>query len=453
VLFSITRLHILFNELDSAEIDRLNVVVGNTNPAAVEALLRRVLPTISNDDLDALSIHDRLRVESEIMKERSMSNVVRVFDAPSPDCIQTSDEFVRDYVPPDFLLDGILQRGYFYSMTAATGAGKTSLALLIAALVVTGKRLGEIDVDKGQVLYLAGENPDDVRGRWFGISQELKFAPAAVDVHWLAGAMNLSENAERISQEVVRKGLKPSLVIVDTSAAYNFGDDENSNAQQVGYARLLRTLTNLPGRPCVIVLCHPTKTAGDDALVPRGGYAFLCEVDGNFAVRKRETTITMAPLGKFRGDENWSLSFALKKVYHPRLKDAKGRDISTVVAEPITDAQKQQMTAQARRHEDLVLKTVETHPKASLTERATSLCWRNGKGAPDKTRVNRALETLMQEKFIRKHRDEWQLTQAGEKELNRLDLGPRPSAVLNPMFPTVSAPETVHPPLPPTNRG
>jgi hypothetical protein len=80
--------------------------------------------------------------------------------------LQSSAEFVAGYVPPDYLIDGLLQRRYVYSMTAPTGSGKTALALLFAAHIALGKELGGREVEKGKVLYFAGENPDDVRSRW-----------------------------------------------------------------------------------------------------------------------------------------------------------------------------------------------------------------------------------------------------------------------------------------------
>jgi ABC-type multidrug transport system fused ATPase/permease subunit len=78
--------------------------------------------------------------------------------------ILSKREFVEGFMPPDYLIDGILQRGYVYAITAATGHGKTALALLIARLV--GRRDGEAQlgahaVDRGKVIYFAGENPDD----------------------------------------------------------------------------------------------------------------------------------------------------------------------------------------------------------------------------------------------------------------------------------------------------
>jgi len=427
-----------------------NARIEEERVGAWERLLQKIDdPDYEVTAVDLAEAEARLEQTRALAKQAVYMSQIFKLPQPQPDLIKRSADFVEGFVPPDYLVDGILQRRYFYSMTAATGAGKTAVAMLLTASVASGRPLGDIPVERGTVLYLAGENATDVQMRWLGITQELGLDPAQTDVHFLDATLDLSQNAERISHEVARKGIRPALVVVDTAAAYNSGDDENSNAQAGTYARLLRSLTMLPGGPCVVVLCHPTKRAGDDDLQPRGGGAFIAEVDGNIAVRKREAVVTAAPQGKFRGLENWSLSFALKTVYHPRLKDAKHRDIPTVVALPVSDGEKQQMAAVARRQEDLVLKTVETHPEASLRERAEHLCWRYAKsGKPDSAKVDRALRVLEKEKFIRKQRDGWELTTAGEKELNRLDLQKRDVA-LQPMFPSATVGATAAPPFPP----
>lgn len=56
--------------------------------------------------------------------------------------ILTGREFIADFVPPDYLVYRILQRRYFYSLTAQTGAGKTAIALRLAAHVELGRAIG-----------------------------------------------------------------------------------------------------------------------------------------------------------------------------------------------------------------------------------------------------------------------------------------------------------------------
>ena len=78
-----------------------------------------------------------------------------------------------------------------------------------------------------------------------------------------------------------------SLVIVDTSAAYFEGDDENNNVQAGNHARMLRSLIDtVEGGPTILVPAHPTKNATPDNLLPRGGGAFVNEMDTNLVCQK-----------------------------------------------------------------------------------------------------------------------------------------------------------------------
>jgi RecA-family ATPase len=73
---------------------------------------------------------------------------------------------VQGFVPPDYLVHGILHRGFLYSLTGRTGSGKTAVMLRLSAMVAgLDEQLGDNEVEKGKVLYFAGENPDDVRMR------------------------------------------------------------------------------------------------------------------------------------------------------------------------------------------------------------------------------------------------------------------------------------------------
>jgi len=183
--------------------------------------------------------------------------------------IRSSATFVATFTPPDYLIDGILQRRFIYSLTGQTGAGKTALMLLLAASVALGRPIGDRNVEKGRALYLAGENPADVQMRWIAMAQQYDFEIDEIDVNFIPGVFKISEAMEQLHDEVEAIGGITS-VLVDTSSAYNEGDDENNNKQAGDHARFLRGLTELPGGPCVIVACHPTKNASDSNLLPRG---------------------------------------------------------------------------------------------------------------------------------------------------------------------------------------
>ncbi|WGS18950.1 MULTISPECIES: bifunctional DNA primase/polymerase [unclassified Bradyrhizobium] len=336
--------------------------------------------------------------------------------------IKSSGEFLRGFVPPDYILDGVLQRGFCYSMTAKTGTGKTAVAMCFSAHVATGRPLNGLGVSQGSVVYLAGENPTDIQMRWLGLTQEMRIDPETVPVYFLPGVVSISQNVANIEREVKDRALFPTLVVVDTAAAYFEGDNENDNVQQGNNARLLRSLTRLPGGPCVLILCHPTKRAADDDLLPRGGGAFLNEVDGNIALKANDTIVGAEAQGKFRGPAFSPLAFKLDAVReHPLLKDSKGRNIPTVIARAISDSEMASNAASQERDENRLLRTIEKHPKASLQELAGLL-------RLNKSKVNRLVEKLTAIKMVRREGRKLVLTQIGEKELNSLD------AIVSPSF-------------------
>jgi RecA-family ATPase len=144
--------------------------------------------------------------------------------------IMSSRDFVAGYVAPQYSVEGVMQQRRLYSLTGKTGDGKTALQLYIAYLLATGTLLGEREVEKCRVLYLAGENPDDVRARWLVMSDVLNFDAGNVDVHFVEGVFSVSGMLERIKAEAEEIG-GFGAVIVDTSAAYFEGDEENDNVQ------------------------------------------------------------------------------------------------------------------------------------------------------------------------------------------------------------------------------
>jgi hypothetical protein len=144
--------------------------------------------------------------------------------------IKTSGEFVAGFTPPDYLIDNLLQRQFIYSLTGQTGNGKTAIALLLAYCIATGTAIGQRETQPGRVIYFAGENPDDVRQRWIAMAEHLKFDVDAIDVHFVVGVISLKELESAIRQEITDTG-PVTAIIVDTSAAYFLGEDENSNRQ------------------------------------------------------------------------------------------------------------------------------------------------------------------------------------------------------------------------------
>ena len=123
-------------------------------------------------------------------------NDKKIVRLPAP-LIQSSRLFTCGFTPPDYLIDGLLQRRFLYSLTAPTGGGKTAVALLLASAIARGESIAGREVERGGVLYLAGENPDDIRMRWLAMADKMAFDVDDIDVQFIAGVIPIPKCSTR----------------------------------------------------------------------------------------------------------------------------------------------------------------------------------------------------------------------------------------------------------------
>lgn len=328
--------------------------------------------------------------------------------------IQNSQSFLDSFIPPDYILDYVLQQGYLYSLTGTTGSGKTAVMLRLAAHIATGLPFGDIPVKQGRVLFLAGENPVDIRMRWAALMRSLGTEPSEMDVHFVPGTFHIQKFFENVEKWADKAG-GVSLVVIDTAIAYFVGVSENDNVQQAEYAQLLRGFTTLKGKPCVVVNCHPVKRGNDT--MPRGGGAFLNEVDGNLTCRKSlsEDVVTIGWAEKFRGPPFESFLVELVQSDGPFV-DSQGRLLPTMIANPLSAIASTtfRKVKQAEEHE-LLAYCLEL-PTASYSELATKLGWFMGDGSfgvPYKMKVMRVMRRLAEHGYVNVTADGWDLTAKG----------------------------------------
>lgn len=385
------------------------------------AAIRRMMPRQSNDDGkhsdNAQKSHDGTG-----SNEWTGSNAKGDGTNNDPPLRLVSfREFVASRQAPDYLLDGVIQCGWLYSITAMTGSGKTAVALLIAMLVSLGKSLCSLETLKGRVVYLAGENPEDIKSRCLMLSR--RFGVEDPDISFLEGAVKLDEHFDWFVEEIDRLG-GASLVIIDTAASYFGGEDDNNNVEFGEYARLFRRICKSKGRPTVVVLAHPTKNPRKDNLLPRGGGAFLNEVDGNLTLWTDDGEVTSLHWqGKFRGPNFEPMQFKLEKVTDPEHMDRKGRQLPSVIAVPLDFTQAEKLEEENLKQEDRVLLSLSDYPDLSVRDRARLLGFLNEAGAPLKSRVERALSKLAGARLVVNSRRKYRLTPAGEAEVNELRPG------------------------------
>jgi hypothetical protein len=334
-------------------------------------------------------------------------------------------EFIKWFVAPDYIIDGILQRGYFYALTGSTGHAKSAIALLIAELMGSPDKnamLGAHKVEKGKVLYFVGENPTDLCMRVIGADSKRLDDPSRDQIVFFPGRIDFKKQYAEIVAAAEEAGGNFALVFVDTSAAYFPGEDENANKQMGEYARDLRELTKLPGHPCVVALCHPTKRAnGIDELLPRGGGAFIAEIDGNLTARRTESGDIEFWHTKFRGPGFEPMTFKLERIETTKLVDSKGRILPTVRAVIIEQSEQEHRQRRQTDDEDRVLLELVTFPGKSFAQIAEALSWRNDKGELNRSRAQRCIEKLVEYRLLKKNRDSYEATDNGKKAASEAD--------------------------------
>ena len=340
--------------------------------------------------------------------ETKLQKAKIIVPAP-PLTLQGSAAFCAAREPADYLVDGSLRCGWLYTLTAPTGHGKSAVALALTYAIASGLLFGSRETKQGSVLFLAGENHDDIRERWIALCEFHCVEPSDLPVTFQPGVTDLKASLPQLNECFDGKPLR--LVIVDTLAAFFDGSDENANAEMQAFANdVLRPLTELPGRPTVVVPAHPTKGAGKDSLTPKGGSSLVNAVDGNLSAWNSDSKVKVHWQGKFRGApwQPWFVELSEHK--SDQLVDSKGRHLPTVLARPMMDSEISKAVEQAEKVENQVLKLLADGK--SVRDIAEDV-YANGKRGVTKYRVETTIKRLLELRWIRRLGRKWQLTEQG----------------------------------------
>ena len=216
--------------------------------------------------------------------------------------IDTSEGFLSDMRPVEYLIDAILPTGVAYSITGYPGHGKTTLALQFALSVALGADFSDRSVSQGSVLFLAGENPDNLKWQYAAALAARGIEASDVPIYFKQGRFGVTESLDDLHEKMSHiPNLK--LVIVDSLQSFFEGENDNDNMQMVTMAHSMRSIAATETKPAILIIAHPAgKTPSKDNLVPRGGGAFLAEIDGNLTVWSGDgTDQTLHHSQKFRG--------------------------------------------------------------------------------------------------------------------------------------------------------
>lgn len=334
----------------------------------------------------------------------------------------TVDSFLADGDAPVWVVAGIIQSNYVYALTAPTNHGKTAVSLVMALCVAAGKPFAGLPVMRGNVLMLVGENPDGFRLRMLATMEALGISLNDIRgrVWVLPKSTGLAYLLEQIKKDAEAMGAL-TMVLVDTSVAFFAGDNENDNQQAYSHARDLRELSLLPGKPSVVVNCHPASGAGKDmtreSCVPRGGSAFLNEIDTNLTVWSEGETAEFHWMRKKRGPDFSPILFEYKAVNVQQHEQV----VPTVVAYHIDEEREKHLRSKRKEAESRLMYEMYRNPNGTVREWALDAGFTIKSGAnAGKAHTSftaRTLERLKEYKLAeRSRRDGWVLTKLGKEE-------------------------------------
>lgn len=337
---------------------------------------------------------------------------------------------LQSFKPIESIIDGLpVGRGALVALTGPTGSGKTTLGTDLQIALCRGQHVAGREVTQGSVLVLAGESPHDYTMHLAAALQakgltgaDLSRPPPFGELLVIPGTFAIDFELGHLRERIADLGTKLVAVFVDTSAAFYNADDENDNVAMRRHASTLRDITTLPGNPTVFVLCHPTKSAQRDNLLPRGGGAFLAEIDSNLTLFKDDAGIvTLHHAGKIRGPSFDPIRFELVQVELEGHKDCRGRPIFSTAAKHLPDDRAEQIEAKAMDDENRILVAMQRKPGGSVADLAMAAGMTTGTGTPQKSRVHRLLRTLAEQGLAKKNRaGAWHLTTKGSKEADEL---------------------------------
>lgn len=321
--------------------------------------------------------------------------------------IDSSAHFLSDLEPLEYLIDGILPRGVAYSLTGYPGHGKTTLALQFAICVSRGDSFALRETSKGSVLFLAGENPHNVKWQYAAALAAKDIHPGDADIHFVQGRFSIAEWTEVLRAKMeAMPDLK--LVIIDSLQAFFEGDNDNDNAQMVEMAHKLRDLCNTSHRPALLIIAHPAgKIPSKDTLVPRGGGSFLAEIDGNLTVWSNDTTSqSLHHTQKFRGAGFDPVEFVMEPREFDHLTDIHGTPLKLPVSRPETTIERANREVKADDYLRRYLITVEAGQPLSVREMASQF-------RISKWRAEQVRNTAKDEKLIKRYAKKDMITDGG----------------------------------------
>lgn len=241
-----------------------------------------------------------------------------------------------------YLVQGLLNNRMLAMMSGPSNAGKSPLALDLAAHIATGRPWQGRKVKQGYVLHYSTEGFTGLGNRMEALRREHFADGGSVPLDFVSGSLDLRTSTkdakaiiEAVNARAAEFGVQPGLVVIDTLSHALGGGDESNPEHVRAVLRNCAAITAQTGA-VILLLHHPTKDAPSGY---RGSSILLNDIDLLVTVetdkRTKLRTVKTPRVKEFA--EIKALAFRIKVIELGN--DADGDAITSVVVDWVNSAE------------------------------------------------------------------------------------------------------------------
>ena len=253
-------------------------------------------------------------------------------EAPRPPLLRHVRELLTNPPAVRWLIRGIIEADTLALLYGQPGAGKSFIALSMAASIACGSDWYGHRVTQGPAVYILGEGGGGVSRRlraWQLSNADARLQDAPLYVSSRMVPLGEAEAVAEIVAAIEESGAgKPSSVWIDTLARAAAGLDENSSRDMGELVRACDAIRERYG--CAVVLVHHAGHNQDRA---RGSSAIKAALDTEISATKDGQVITLQSTKSKEGEPFAPLTFQLAGV-DTGWNDEDGERVYSAVLEP-----------------------------------------------------------------------------------------------------------------------
>ena len=194
-------------------------------------------------------------------------------------------QYLRDinFMPPQFLIEGIIPLQCFSAVVGPSYSFKTFIALDMALSVAAGLPFHGMDVKQGTVIYVNGEGPYGIMTRINVWCQSKSLDPADLPFILSKTPINLRDTAEVEKLLAIYENVPDvRMIVIDTLNRNAGGMNENAPVDMAEFVNACSSMVH--HFDCAVCVIH--HTGKDTSSGARGHSSFYAALDTEISVKK-----------------------------------------------------------------------------------------------------------------------------------------------------------------------